>query len=114
MKPDNLLIYHPFKIEDLFDIVFENQTLSSSAKLCYYFLHRNCTKDGSCSLSLQELSKLITVTPRQVIRIIKELEKEKFIYIKKSEGKQKLRHTPNTYFFIQHPSFKEYLKSALY
>ncbi len=109
MKPDNLKHYHLFRFEQFLDLVFGYKNLSSSAKICYFFLVRKSNEMGMCIITQKDMAEILNMTPRQVIRLFNELIQEGFIETVKSTGKDKLRHYPNTYYFLEHPVFEKYI-----
>lgn len=100
--------YNPYKMFNgsfIPNWLLQHKELSSTAKLCYARLAQYMGKDGKCYPTHEQLSNEIGVCPRQIARVLKELETKDFIKVVRPMGKDKLRHFHNEYLFIKNDIF---------
>ena len=64
--------------------------LSSNAKLLYGDIQLLCYKNGYCFATNQYLAENLKVTPRTIIRLLGELEEEKYISFEYNKNIRKI------------------------
>lgn len=79
--------------------------LTPSAKLLYARLIQFAGTNNYCFPSYSTLSQELSLSKRQIIRLIKELEREGFIYIERVTNEKE--NTSNRFWFIWHKCFEE-------
>jgi len=96
--------YNPWKVfVGLYipNCIAETTELSQSAKLCFGRLCQFAGANGKCFPKQTTLAKSIGVKSiKQVQRCLMELEKHKLIVREKPKGIDKLKHKPDTYYFV--------------
>ena len=79
--------------------------LSDGAKLLWSRLAQYAGADGYCYPKQDTLAKDLGKDKRTIQRLLKELEREGFIYVEQPTGKERLMHRNNRYYFIKHAIF---------
>lgn len=102
-KLDTFNPYRLFVGSFIPNVIMKYKKLSSTAKLVYGRLCQYAGKDGECFPAQTTLALEVAISTRQVYSCLKELEKEGFIAVIKSSGKDKLFHLHNKYVFLKHP-----------
>ena len=91
------------------DVLLRYKKITPSAKLLYAKLVQYAGKDGNCFPSIDTLAEDLGLSVRQIITLLKILEKDGFIVKVKATGKDKLIHKNNQYLFLLHKIFEETL-----
>lgn len=89
-----------FDIEVLCDLL-RDSNLSSKARLCYFVLHWFASKKNGCFPSYNDLAYTMNVSKESVNKAIKELERNRYIYVGKRQARNtrgKMRIYSNVYF----------------
>lgn len=89
-----------FDIEVLCDLL-RDSNLSSKARLCYFVLHWFASKKNGCFPSYNDLAYAMNVSKESVNKAIKELERNRYIYVGKRQARNtrgKMRIYSNVYF----------------
>lgn len=81
--------------------ILKYPNLSPSAKLLYARLVQFSGENDFCFPSYSTLSEELSLSKRQIIRLVKELAKEGFIYIERTSKKA------NKFYFLWHPCFQD-------
>lgn len=84
--------------------------LSDGAKLLYARLCMYGGENGKCYPSQETLAKNLAKSPRQIIRLLKELETKGFIGWESPAEKKRVVGKTNHYFFLNHPVIVKAMK----
>ena len=101
-------IFNPYKIfvgSFIPNALMRYKGLSSTAKLVWARLAQYAGEKGECYPSVEKLAEEVGIHKRQCVSVLAELEKNKFIKIVRPEGKDKMFHKTNRYFFLWHAVF---------
>ena len=102
--------FNPYKIfigSFIPNILLKCRGLSAGAKLTWARLAQFMGEQGECFPSIDTLANEVGIEKRQCIRYLSELEKLNFIKIERPEGKDKLKHMTNKYYFIWNEIFND-------
>lgn len=87
--------------------------ISSTAKLCWARLAQYAGEGGECYPSQKVLAMEIGVTEQGILKILKQLIKEKFIIQVRPTGRDKLNHKTSRYYFLWHECFENNVSNGL-
>ncbi len=99
--------FNPYKMFQFVPVprcLLASTEITASAKILWGLLAQHAGKDGICFPAMTTLTEEMGLTRSQIVRLLGELERKKFIKVERAKGADRLAHRTNRYKFLRHTS----------